>query len=469
MIFTHQPRMKSLRILTAVSLFARLFVFTPVIYAANLTFSDWGAEIADLNQYEELANAQIVSDTLAAVDSADSFSAAYLVDVSAITSSFTDQEAKLVYQVNCQIDDEGEEENDSAGVLVTFQGGGASQSHSCDVASQGLITNEVMIPAGTTAIEFAFSGILAGMDNTVEFSNFSVMVDDELAPRLDAVSTPQGEGGAIVSVEALESGSGLDGVYYAAGVHSMDDFPAAGTEVLITDGSGSFSVAAGGTYTLFAADSTGNETLITVDVNTYPHFSGLSDQGIQEDNPLAFEFDVSDTESGGNALTVTAVSSDENIIQTSSISIENIEGHISLTAVPVSNAYGTLSITLRVTDEGGLYREQAVNVEVAAVNDVPVANPDSAQTDEDTPIEIFVLSNDTNPDHGTLSVDILSAPESGGAVVNPGGTITYTPAENYHGTQTFIYQITDPVGGDTASAQVTVTVDALNDPPDAAR
>jgi hypothetical protein len=55
----------------------------------------------------------------------------------------------------------------------------------------------------------------------------------------------------------------------------------------------------------------------------------------------------------------------------------------------------------------------------------------------------------------------------GTATVAPGGTsITYTPASNFFGTETFTYTISDDHGG-TDTATVTVTVNPVNDPPTA--
>ncbi len=55
-------------------------------------------------------------------------------------------------------------------------------------------------------------------------------------------------------------------------------------------------------------------------------------------------------------------------------------------------------------------------------------------------------------------------PAHGTAVANPNGTVTYTPALNYSGADTFTYTITDNQGA-TATGSVTVTVTSTNDPP----
>ncbi len=95
----------------------------------------------------------------------------------------------------------------------------------------------------------------------------------------------------------------------------------------------------------------------------------------------------------------------------------------------------------------------------------PVANPDEATTDEDTPVTIAVLDNDTDPNGDPLTVSGATAP-NGTVAVNPDGTVTYTPDENFNGTDTITYTVTDPDGNE-ATTTVTVTVNPINDAPDA--
>ncbi len=55
---------------------------------------------------------------------------------------------------------------------------------------------------------------------------------------------------------------------------------------------------------------------------------------------------------------------------------------------------------------------------------------------------------------------------SNGTVSFTGSSVTYTPTGNWSGTDSFTYTISDGNGG-TDIATVTVTVNAVNDPPDA--
>lgn len=93
----------------------------------------------------------------------------------------------------------------------------------------------------------------------------------------------------------------------------------------------------------------------------------------------------------------------------------------------------------------------------------PDANPDTATTDEDTPVTIPVLANDTDDNGQPLTVTTASSP-NGTVTINPDGTLSYTPDPDFNGTDTITYTITDP-DGNTATSTVTVTVNPVNDRP----
>ena len=98
---------------------------------------------------------------------------------------------------------------------------------------------------------------------------------------------------------------------------------------------------------------------------------------------------------------------------------------------------------------------------------VPVAVDDSATTLEDTAVDVDVLANDTDADaNDLLAVTGVTAPASGEAVIVSGGHIRYTPDLGFNGSDTFAYTLSDgrPM---TATANVAVTVTAVNDPPSA--
>ena len=77
-----------------------------------------------------------------------------------------------------------------------------------------------------------------------------------------------------------------------------------------------------------------------------------------------------------------------------------------------------------------------------------------------------MLANDTDPDPGdTRTITAVTQGANGTVAITGAGTgLTYTPAANFAGTDTFTYTISDAAGL-TDIATVTVTVTNLNDPP----
>ncbi|WP_264553054.1 Ig-like domain-containing protein [Flavobacterium sp. N2038] len=85
------------------------------------------------------------------------------------------------------------------------------------------------------------------------------------------------------------------------------------------------------------------------------------------------------------------------------------------------------------------------------------ANPDTASTDNKTPVNIPILANDENYDSSTSIT--YTQPSIGGTVqINSNKEITFTPTAGYTGTTTFTYTLSN--GTSYSSATVTVTVTA---------
>ena len=98
-----------------------------------------------------------------------------------------------------------------------------------------------------------------------------------------------------------------------------------------------------------------------------------------------------------------------------------------------------------------------------AIDGLPVAEDDTATTDEDVAVVVDVLSNDSDPDGDTLTVTEATA-NNGTVTINEDGTLTYTPDADYNGSDEISYTISDP-DGNTDSALVDVTVNPVNDDP----
>jgi len=93
------------------------------------------------------------------------------------------------------------------------------------------------------------------------------------------------------------------------------------------------------------------------------------------------------------------------------------------------------------------------------LNSAPVAHDDVYGTiGSDRPLVVAapgVLANDTDADQDSLTASLAEDASHGTVTLNPDGSFTYTPDEDYVGTDTFTYTAND---GTTASAPATVTI-----------
>jgi hypothetical protein len=112
--------------------------------------------------------------------------------------------------------------------------------------------------------------------------------------------------------------------------------------------------------------------------------------------------------------------------------------------------------------ESAYSTEQIIAAIGAPINGAPVANDDSFSTSIDTPINLDVLSNDTDPEGDNLSLVSTSA-ANGTITINPDFSLDYTPAAGFVGSDTFTY-IIDDANGNTSQGSVTVVVSSTNVP-----
>ena len=116
----------------------------------------------------------------------------------------------------------------------------------------------------------------------------------------------------------------------------------------------------------------------------------------------------------------------------------------------------TDNFTYTVSDGNGGNDTATVTITINGVNDPPVAVADNATTLENTPVTIDVLSNDSDVDGDTLTVDSVTQ-GTNGSVANNGSYVTYTPALGFNGTDSFNYTVSDGNGGtDTAAVSIEI-------------
>ena len=197
-------------------------------------------------------------------------------------------------------------------------------------------------------------------------------------------------------------------------------------------------------------------TIDVVPVNDAP--VALDDRAeTDEDTAVKISVLANDTDPDGDRLAVKSVTQPSH-------GSAKADANGVITYTPDQNFHGTDEFEYAASD-GELQTNATVTVTVRPVNDAPEANDDAAETDEDTPVEIAVLANDTDVDGDEITAVLVTEPSHGTAAVNDGTTITYTPDQDFHGTDEFVYAASD--GELQTNATVTVTVRPVNDGPEA--
>ncbi|EIZ1339728.1 tandem-95 repeat protein, partial [Vibrio parahaemolyticus] len=196
-----------------------------------------------------------------------------------------------------------------------------------------------------------------------------------------------------------------------------------------------------------------SDSLIVNRVNDAPTVeNAIADQVLAEDFD-AYTIDLNEVFKDSDSSLEFSVSGNN------SIQISIVNGVATIT--PTADWNGSETLTFTATDPSGESVSQTVNFTVAPVADIVA---DSATVVEDTPTIIKVLGNDTfEGGDKVVSLDTNNGPANGTVSINPDGSVTYTPNDNYHGTDSFTYIVTS--GGVSESTTVEVNVTPVNDAP----
>ncbi len=193
------------------------------------------------------------------------------------------------------------------------------------------------------------------------------------------------------------------------------------------------------------------------------------------DAPVATDGDFSVKEDGvfSGELMFSDVDGDTLTVNTTPIAgptngIVELNSDGTFTYTPSANFFGRDSFTYEVSDSNGGTAQATVIIDVVAVNDAPVASDDTFNVDEDGVLSDQLLSNDSDIDGDTLTVNTtpIAGPTNGIVELNSDGTFTYTPDENFFGTDSFTYEVSDGNGG-TDQATVSINIAAVNATPEA--
>lgn len=218
----------------------------------------------------------------------------------------------------------------------------------------------------------------------------------------------------------------------------------------------------------YGLQSQGRVYLDIAPVNDAPVAIGET-ASIDEDNGVLFtsaqllanDFDV-DTPTIGDVLSILKVSDAQH-----GLVALDVQGNVRF--LPDHDYFGPASFTYWVSDGNGGLSPAVVNLEIRPVNDVPVVTGEAIATDEDTVLLIeqgALLANDTDVDnvHADLTVFSVRDGQHGSVELTPEGLVRFVPEQDYYGTATFFYTVSDGSGGFT-EALATVNLAPVNDAP----
>jgi large repetitive protein len=244
-----------------------------------------------------------------------------------------------------------------------------------------------------------------------------------------------------------------------------------GTAILNADGSVTFTPSANfngvASFGYLASDgiTTSNFTTVTVNVTAVndPPVANADAVGTAEDTSVVLTAVLvlaNDVDIDSSVLRIASVSS-----ATGGAAVLNADGTVTFT--PIANFNGAASFSYVASDGAALSNAAQVTVNVAPVNDAPIAIADTATTLEDTAVVLTaaqLLGNDVDVDGDILHIASVAGAAGGTATLNADGTVTFAPTANFNGAASFSYVANDGTVNSN-SAAVSITVVAVNDAP----
>ena len=128
---------------------------------------------------------------------------------------------------------------------------------------------------------------------------------------------------------------------------------------------------------------------------------------------------------------------------------------------PAPGYQGSDSFTFSASDGQATSAPATVSIAVTHVNHAPTADAQSVTTAEDAAVAITLTGSDSDGD--PLTYLIVNAPAHG-TLSGTAPNLTYTPAANYNGADSFTFKVNDGLA-DSAPAAVDINVTPVNDAP----
>ena len=129
-----------------------------------------------------------------------------------------------------------------------------------------------------------------------------------------------------------------------------------------------------------------------------------------------------------------------------------------VTYTPAPNFAGSDSFTFKV-DDGIAESTGTISItvtDIAEPNTAPVAVPQTVTVDEDSTDNVITLVG-TDTEVGDTLTFTITTPPTNGALGGSGQNITYTPSQDFFGTDSFTFTVSDGTDSSTATVSITVT------------
>jgi len=226
---------------------------------------------------------------------------------------------------------------------------------------------------------------------------------------------------------------------------------------------------------------TNNTATVVTIVNAAPTLSDIPDQMTNEDTATgAIGFTVGDAETAAGALSLSATSSNTNLVPQANLLLGGSGSNLTVTVTPAPDQFGTTLITITVND-GMATASDSFLLTVNSVNDPPTLNPlSNVTTNEDAGLQTVSfggISSGATNENQTFMVTAVSSdpalipnPTVNYTSPNGGGTLTFTPLANANGTATITVTVQDDGGTlnggqNSFSRDFQVTINPVNDRP----
>lgn len=205
------------------------------------------------------------------------------------------------------------------------------------------------------------------------------------------------------------------------------------------------------TYTI--VDGFGGSDQANVLVLVTPNVQAQPDTAITDEDVTTL-IPVLANDLGSDSLRIIGVDSATN----GSVQLQN-DSTLIYSPIPDFNGIDTFTYTVSDLQDTS---SALVTIIIKPINDPPIAIDDSVTTREGVIVSIDALKNDLDIDGDPLRISEVSAGMNGAASLNPDGTISYLPQENFTGEDHITYLVIDGQGGAT-TGQIVVVILGLGE------